>query len=217
MNKILTLGLFLALTSSVFGGNYMATLRSSSDRSKDIFRINKSTKAIEALQEIDFPLLSAWIATSTPKLMTVTAANGCPAAVLTSATGVAYVNFPDAASGSLVYEAVLPAGYVTGSSCELVLVANSASNVTSPAYLSVQLGINGGALTAKTANKVDCSDGAYTAYTVDLSSVSGVSALVPGDLVSFVVSRFDLNSNATAPVLLKNVKYRFNTSFPHKE
>lgn len=224
--KIMAMVALLFCGTALIASDYMNEIRSFSDRSKSFFRIQKSDGATQFLDKVCLPLTSAWIATTTPVVMRTAAGAGCPALSILNASYSTKLNFPDGGttlSGTMYYSApvvwalTVPENFVTGCDCQLRVVASSASNVSSDAFLLTRFSKNNGNLTNIGSSATNVSDGAYTEYVIDLSSLTGISTLAPGDVLNIAIGRGEkVTTAATSTIWMKgslNFEYNKNIDF----
>jgi hypothetical protein len=223
IKQIIFLAALVFFAQTINGSDYTLELRDPNARSKSVFRIRKSDGTVQNLSELCFDILSGWIATTTAKLMTTTAAAGCPNAALTAATGVALIAFPDAPTlaaaavstgAPLVFNLKVPVDYVKGCGVDLLVNAQAHQNVASPVFLLVRAAVNGATAAVASGTTTQITTTAYSQYRIPLNTLTGMSALEPGDDLAILISRAEkITKAATGTINIKAVNLVYNKSF----
>jgi hypothetical protein len=205
---------------------YTNEVRSTANRSYATFRIQKSDGSVQCLRNINIPLLSGWVATTTAALLATTnTIVNAPYAALTSSTGITEIAIKDGGvlssgivkSAAIVYQLKVPEDYVTGSDLNLLVNVHAHTNTASRAYLMTQVGVNGSALTNAVATACTLVGSTlYGEHVIDLSDYDRISTLAPGDNLAIALSRAELvSAAATGTVSISGINLLYNKNILH--
>jgi len=194
---------FLLIALNLSAGDYQNQIRSTQDRSKAVFRIEKSTGAIQELTELNIPVSSGYLSGATAAVITFSSTPGFEAS---TASGALCIDWADGELIPVTYSFMVPTNYNSGGTVTFEALSESSGIMTTSTKLAIALKVNGGTITAS--SSIAVTSGSYEAVSIDASSLATLAA---GDEVSIVTVRAD-DLSGTGTLQIKGIVFKYNNS-----